>query len=324
MEISGVVLNADPSKFEGCLLGLAIGDALGMPFEGWRPPWILSKLGHKVDDFYPSKENALRAGQWTDDTKMALQLARSIIRSNGRVDPADIASAYVEWFDSGDLRGIGRATLESIMRLKKGVPWSESGKPGDYAAGNGTAMRTAPIGLLCCNKLEKLKEDSRTDAVITHNNADAVAGSRAVNYFVSRGVCQNDLKTATTALIDECVAFIGKSKVADQLALAKKLLLEGVATSAAVHTLGTSGYVVETVASAVFCFLKTPGDYETTVLSAVMGGGDTDTTGAVAGAISGAWNGTWAIPIRWIERVEDSAEIRSIAGKLFKFWQSEK
>jgi ADP-ribosyl-[dinitrogen reductase] hydrolase len=315
-------LNADPSKFEGCLLGLAIGDALGMPFEGWRPAWIVSKLGHKVDDFYPSKEYGLRAGQWTDDTKMALQLARSIIRSGGRVDPADIARAYLEWFDTGDLRGIGKTTIESILRLKKGASWSESGKTGEYAAGNGTAMRAAPIGLLYCNKHEKLKEASRTDAIVTHNNAEAVAGSRAVNYFVARGVCQNGLKEATPALIDDCIKFIGACKVADQLKLAKKLLLDDVAASAAVHTLGAGGYVVETVASAVFCFLKTPGSFETTVVSAVMGGDDADTTAAVAGAISGAWNGTWGIPRKWIERVEDSAEFRSIAGKLFNFIQS--
>ncbi|MFA6447843.1 MAG: ADP-ribosylglycohydrolase family protein [bacterium] len=317
-------MNADPSKFEGCLLGLAIGDALGMPFEGLRAPWIVSKLGHKVDDFYPGKENGLRAGQWTDDTKMALQLARSIIRSGGRVDSADIARAYLEWFDTGDLRGIGHTTIESILRLKKGALWSESGKTGEYAAGNGTAMRCAPIGLLFCDKPDKLKDESRADAIITHNNEEAVAGSRAINFFVARGVCQNDLKEASPALIDECVKFIGPCKVAERLALAKKLLLEGVATGAAIHTLGTGGYVVETVASAVFCFLKTPGDFETTAISAVMGGEDADTTAAVAGAISGAWNGTWGIPLRWIERVEDSAEIRSIAGKLFNCWQSEK
>jgi ADP-ribosyl-[dinitrogen reductase] hydrolase len=314
-------LNADPSKFEGCLLGLAIGDALGMPFEGWRPPWIMSKLGHKVDDFQPCKDRGLRPGQWTDDTKMALQLARSIIRRGGLVDPPDIARAYVEWFDSGDLRGIGGATAEAILKLKNGAAWNASGKTGEYAAGNGTAMRAAPVGLLNCNNIEKLKEDSRTDAVITHNNPEAVAGSRAVNFFVAGGVCQHGLKEATPDLIDDCIKFIGACKVADQLKLTKKLLVENVATGAALHTLGTSGYVVETVASAVFCFLKTPGGFETTVISAVMGGGDTDTTAAVAGAISGAWNGTWGIPRKWIERVEDSAEIRSIAGKLFGFLQ---
>jgi len=92
-------------------------------------------------------------------------------------------------------------------------------------------MRAAPIGGLNCNNLDKLKEDSRIDAIITHNNEEAVAGSRAVNYFVARGVCQNGLKDAPPALIDECVKFIGACKVAEQLKLAKKLLVEEVAAS---------------------------------------------------------------------------------------------
>jgi len=74
---------------------------------------------------------------------------------------------------------------------------------------------------------------------------------------------------------------------------------------------------VETVASAAFCFLKTPDNFEESVISAVMGGGDTDTTAAVTGAISGAWNGTWGIPKHWVENVEASEDFRSLAGQLF-------
>ncbi|HOY62693.1 MAG TPA: ADP-ribosylglycohydrolase family protein, partial [bacterium] len=113
-------MNADSTKFEGCLLGLAIGDALGMPFEGMRTSTIKSMLGGKAGEFMPCRDRGLRAGQWTDDTKMALKLAESIARKNGKVDPADVARAYVEWYDSGDLRGIGRATLEAILNLKSG------------------------------------------------------------------------------------------------------------------------------------------------------------------------------------------------------------
>jgi len=312
-------MGADSSKFEGCLLGLAIGDALGMPFEGWRPTWIMSKLGTHVTDFTDCPDRGLKAGQWTDDTKMAVYLARSIIRKKGRVAPEDVAASYLEWFESGDLRGIGGATIESIMRLKAGVSCSESGKQGKYAAGNGSAMRTAPIGLLDYKHPGRMKEDSRKDAIITHNNEEAVAGSRAVNFFISKGVTQPDFLEANAGLIDQCIDFIGDCEVAKNLARAKELLGEGLHCGTALQTLGTSGYVVETVASAVYCFLKTPDDFRKTVISAVMGGGDTDTTGAVAGAISGAWNGTWGIPRDWVERVEASDELREIAGKIFHF-----
>lgn len=309
-------MEADPSKFEGCLLGLAIGDALGMPFEGWRPTWMVSKLGGRLKDFVSCPDRGLKAGQWTDDTKMATFLLKSILRSHG-VNPADIAKAYVEWFETGDLRGIGKSCLESIMKLKADIPWNESGKKGEMAAGNGTAMRTAPIGLLRCDNLDKLKEDSRTDAIITHNNDEAVAGSRAVNYFISRGVTSSGFGSANPELIDDCVAFIGDCEVARNLRRAKDLLAEGMPSGTALQVLGTGGYVVETIASAVYCFLKTPQSFEQTVIAAVMGGGDTDTTAAVAGAISGAWNGTWNIPRRWVETVEASDEFRELAGKLY-------
>ena len=311
-------MNADSTKFEGCLLGLAIGDALGMPFEGMRTSTIKSMLGGKAGEFMPCRDRGLRAGQWTDDTKMALKLAESIARKNGKVDPADIARAYVEWYDSGDLRGIGRATLEAILNLKSGKQWSESGKRGEFAAGNGSAMRCAPIGLLDCGRPEKMKEDCRLDAVVTHNNDEAVAGSRAVCFFIARGVTQSDLLEAKPELVSECIEYIGPCEVSRALERARKLLIEGAPAEAAVYALGTSGYVVETVASAVFCFLKTPESFETTVVEAVMGGGDTDTTAAVAGAISGAWNGLWGIPRRWVEQVEGSAEIRRVANELFK------
>ena len=311
-------MKADSSKFEGCLLGLAIGDALGMPFEGWRPTWIRSKLGGVVQDFHPCPDRNLGRGQWTDDTKMALHLCQSIIRSQGKVDPGDVASAYVEWFESGDLRGIGQATLESIMRLRQGADWKSSGKNGEYAAGNGTAMRTAPIGLADCLDLERLKADAQNDAIITHNNPEAVAGSRAVNFFVSRGVQLIEFVEPRPDLIHECIEFIGPCKVADNLARVDKLLAEGMPCSTALQILGTSGYVVETVASAVYCFLKTPNNFRESVISAVMGGGDTDTTGAVCGAISGAWNGTWGIPREWVDNVEGSEDFRSLAGRLFE------
>ncbi len=315
-------MEADSSKFEGCLLGLAIGDALGMPFEGWRPTWIMSKLGGRVRDFLPDTRRGLKAGQWTDDTKMALHLAMSIKRNEGRFSAREAAKWYVRWFDSGDLRGIGGATAESILRLKAGSDWRESGKTGENAAGNGTAMRCAPIGLLDHKKLDLLREDSKNDAVITHNNPEAIAGSRAVNFFIATGVVQPDFVEAKPELIDRCIEFIGPCKVADNLKRAKQLLKENLHCGTALQTLGTSGYVVETVASAVYCFLKTPENFEETVISAVMGGGDTDTTGAVAGAISGAWNGTWSLPRRWVDTVEASDDFREIAGKLFNFSQS--
>jgi ADP-ribosyl-[dinitrogen reductase] hydrolase len=143
---------------------LAIGDALGMPFEGMPARTIRDRYG-VVTEFMAGQ--GLSAGQYTDDTKMMLCIAESIVERD-QVAPEDIARRFVDWFDGGDLRGIGHTCLESILKLKRGIRWRESGRRGKWAAGNGTAMRIAPVGLFDCHDLERLKEDCWATSVITH------------------------------------------------------------------------------------------------------------------------------------------------------------
>lgn len=307
------------SRFTGCLLGSAVGDALGMPLEGMRATSIRDRVG-RVRDFLDAPWRMLKAGQWTDDTKMMLCHARSIVRK-GRVDAPDTAREFLAWFKSGDWRGIGGSTYEAMQRLLAGVPPEESGASGEMAAGNGVAMRIAPVGLADCLDLERLREDARAVAVITHNNPEAVAGGQAVAFAVARAA-RGDLDPAT--LLEETVRFIGPCALAERLRLAGRFLTEEMGPEEALARLGTSGYVVETVASAFFCFLRSPRDFEETVSRAVEGGLDTDTTGAVAGAISGAFNGLEGIPGRWREGVEAAAEITALARKIFSLVTSER
>ncbi|HHT9120934.1 MAG TPA: ADP-ribosylglycohydrolase family protein [Candidatus Hypogeohydataceae bacterium YC41] len=122
-------------RFIGCLLGLAIGDALGMPFEGWSPVsikrhWNAAFSQKGLKGFLPSPSRGLRAGQYTDDTLMALCHVRSLIEKGG-VAPEDIGKRFIEWYDSGNLRGIGGTTAYAIRRLKKGYNWQESGATGE-------------------------------------------------------------------------------------------------------------------------------------------------------------------------------------------------
>ncbi len=308
----------EEEKFAGCLLGLAIGDALGMPLEG-MPPQAIARYG-PVRDFLPSPPRGLKPGQFTDDTQMAIYLAESIVE-RGRVDPPHVARRFVDWLRSGDVRGIGRSTLLSLRRLAEGASWQESGQRGEYAAGNGAAMRIAPVGLLDSRALERLRQDVHDVSIITHHNPEAVAGALAVAYAVARLVsAQADLG----ALLEEVVEFIGPCRVADNLTRAGKLRCLAlpkcqapVSTAEALATLGTSGYVVHTVASAFYCFLKTPHDFEETVIAAVMGGHDTDTTGAVAGAIAGAYHGREGIPGRWLAGVEDRDRLERLAREIY-------
>lgn len=301
------------NRFVGCLLGLAIGDALGMPVEGWSAAAIRAHYG-RLAGFLPAPRRGLRAGQFTDDTQMAIYLAQSIVDC-GVVEPEHVAQAWVKWLHSGDVRGIGRSTYLALRRLASGTPWEESGQRGEYAAGNGAAMRIAPVGLVDCLDLERLRQDVRDVSVITHANREAVAGAQAVACAIAwLATGQARLDT----LIEDVVAFIGSGRVAEGLRQAQELLAADASAEEALTELGNTGWVVHTIASSFFCFLKTAGDFEATVISAVMGGGDTDTIAAIAGALSGAHNGASGIPARWLEGMEDRERLSRLARQLHR------
>jgi ADP-ribosylglycohydrolase len=174
-------------------------------------------------------------------------------------------------------------------------------------------MRIAPVGLFDCQHLEKLRKDVHSAGAITHGNPEALAGGLAVAYGVAR------LATAEVQperLIAETIAFVGDCDVSRNLRHAHRLLEGAVPAADALITLGTSGYVVHTVASAFYCFARTPESFKQTVIEAVMAGGDTDTTGAVAGALSGAYNGAQRIPAAWLEQVEGRAQIEELARRI--------
>lgn len=299
-------------RFEGCLVGLAIGDALGMPVEGLRPELIQKRYG-KVEDFLPAPHRGLGPGQFTDDTQMMIIHAESIVEK-GRVDPEDLARRFVRWLTEGTSRGIGYTTWKAILRLKQGASWMESGEEGEFAAGNGVAMRIAPVGLLNAWTPERLKEDVEKAGIITHRNPEALKGGLAVAYAVAKLASG----ASPEGFLEKVCEFVGPCKVTDNLRKAGKLLRDKVEPEQALQILGTGGYVVETVASAFYCFLRTPEDFKASVITAVMGGNDADTTAAITGALSGAFNGLSAIPGQWVERVEQSDYIRTLALSIYK------
>jgi len=299
-------------RFIGCLLGLAIGDSLGSRLEGY-PTEAVRRPDLGVTDFLDELWHWSR-GRWTDDTKMALALAGSIVESEG-FDPERAAKKYLEWYESGDWRGIGNVTQQSLARLKEGVSWQESGIKEDWAAGNGTAMRAAPIGLLDMNNPGRIETDARNDAIITHNNHEAINGSFAVAFAVAH-LAKGDIQIKE--LIPKTVDFIHPSDVLLRLEVAQKLFEQNVPADEALLDLGTGGYVVETVASSFYCFITSPDSYETAVYNAIRGGKDTDTTAAITGALSGANLGFEGIPLKWREEVEDAPKIERLAERIYE------
>jgi ADP-ribosylglycohydrolase len=303
-------------RFMGCLLGTAVGDALGQPVEAFPPERLRREFG-EIREFMagdPRLPIPLGPGQWTDDTQMTLDIARSLVR-RARVDPEDIAAEFIRDHWGEGIRFSGFTVKYSLQRLKRGLSWQQSGLDDEMTAGNGGAMRIAPVGLLDCLHIERLAEDARLATIITHRHPEAVAGAQAVAFMVAQAAA-GGLEPPT--LFPETAAFIGPCRVAENLQRAQELWAQGTETTRALSILGTTGYVVHTVAAAAYCFLKSPDDFERAVIDAVMGGNDADTTAAIAGAVSGAFNGAAAIPLRWRKTVERGPEIEAMARDL---WQ---
>jgi len=160
------------SKYRGALLGGTVGDALGRPAEG-LPRHAVRRRHGELRNFVAWRgwrEGPL--GTFTDDTQMTLCVADSLIAGGGALDPVDLAARFVEWLPVG--RGKGKATTEAVLRLSAGVAWDAAGEP---SAGNGAAMRVAPIGLVHLSDLDFLRRDAALAAVITHAHPMAVASA---------------------------------------------------------------------------------------------------------------------------------------------------
>ena len=304
-------------KFAGTLLGLAIGDALGQPYEGVSSEEMKKIPEEELKIFHAGW---LGEGKYTDDTLMAICLAEAIISAK-RVDPEVIAELYGEWFLSGDLRGIGMTVSKALSKYVKTRDWRTCGVSGKWAAGNGAAMRVAPIALFDFNMpIEVLYRDVEKDAVITHRNQEAINGAFAVALAIRWCLHANE-ESRRRDIFDFVLKGLSamniENLVVEKIEFASKLLSNETDPLEALDVLGTSGYVVETVSSALFCFARAS-TYIDSVVMAIKGGGDTDTIAAITGAISGAYYGANGIPKELRERVEKSSYLEELAVKIYE------
>lgn len=290
------------------LLGTAIGDALGVPFET-----KLSNFEPLVnwdnETFLGSEHHKLKPGQYSDDTQMSLMVTESLLENKG-FKPEDLAARYVDWMVSGRARGYGKTTLLAVQNLLNGKHWSESGVPGSY--GNGTAMRAAPFGIYFRDDLKELIKVCKVDSAITHASEEAEAGSIAIALAAAYAV-NND----TDKLLHRIWEVLPASKVKNSIfSLSSLVESPYILPPQALRVIGTKGNVKETVPAALYCFLYF-NSYEDAVVTAIRAGGDTDTTAAIVGALYGAKVGVRGIHSEWVSGVEDSEKLMSLDSQLF-------
>ena len=302
-------------KQPATLTGLAVGDALGMPFE--TDHFSSKRLAAWDGSFQASTYHKLQPGQWTDDTQMATVLAKSLL-DNQTYAPADTARRYQALFDSGKLRGAGSAVKASMSRLIARMPWIMSGVPSE---GNGGAMRVAPLGLYFHNNVEAVDIFARMDAAITHNQIEALVGAQAVAMAVATLVQgRADQHNLTHRVVD----WLKPSRVKERLQEVCTKLNRGYDRPDQVLKdlieMGTGAHVVETVPAAFLAFCGT-GTFKDAVVTAIQAGGDTDTVAAITGALAGSFYGTKQVDPYLFDPnnvgLEEAHRLRALESDLF-------
>jgi ADP-ribosyl-[dinitrogen reductase] hydrolase len=298
-------------RFRGCMLGVAVGDALGMPVEGLTRYEIRASLGEVREMVAPAPNHfhcGLGPGQYTDDTEQTLLLADTIIEA-GFFDVERFTSKLADWgrcwiADPSKNRGVGWTSKMAIQDLLMDRPWREAGLPTPTC---GSAMRTAPIGLVYHCNLDLVAMYADQQSLPTHSSKAARAGSIAV----AVGVALSLLGFAPTRVLEMAAAASERvdRDLGRRLLMAKELL--DLDTPEALAEIGTSPMVAETVPAAFYCHLKF--EPEEALIAAASSGGDTDSIASITGALAGASQGSAWIPERWLACLEERARIEVVA-----------
>ena len=300
------------SALRSGVLGLAAGDAFGMPYEtGKRGTFdIYADTFDEATGTYKMKkyvegmpaywfDGDLPAGTWTDDTAMTLATMHSIA-SLRKIDPDDIMKRFVEWNDGGAFSatgksiGQGRKTLAALDRYKSGTPAVECGGSAETDNGDGSLMRMLPFVFL----EDMMKSSGVTVAELsslTHAHRISVRSCEIYVDF-SRALLR------TWSRDEACRTLAGLEAPFDRL---------GRIASLGEDEISSGGYVVEALEASLWCFLATD-SYVDCILKAVSLGGDTDTIAAIAGSLAGMYYGIDAIPGGWLDALGNRELIERI------------
>lgn len=284
----------------GCLVGGAIGDAAGSFYEGRviRERITLDVL-HSI----------------TDDTQLTMATCEAIIES-GRVLPESIAQKMLAWYNAGKLTGLGASTLKALRDLQVGAHWALSGRSGEYAAGNGAAMRIAPLAFFTHPETDRTL--IRDVCNITHKNDEAYVGCLAILYALHYII--TDMWTDGIGLVELITPQLPDTALRDNLLKLQADPSIGIAEAASL--VGTSGHVIESIPFSIFAAQKIKdSSFEDILAEVIQCGGDTDTNASLAGQMMGAYismSGFSQDVLNLFARMKDSGYILDTGFKFSK------
>ena len=319
------------SRSMGCLAGVAIGDAMGMPTSSFSPDQIREKFG-KVTNFIDAPNGhiiheGLKAGQVTDDTQITLILADVIIKE-GFVSKEGFAKRLLEWSKGlGALKDkmLGPSTKRTLEKIAEGAKIQNVTGTGTT---DGASMRISPVGILNAGfDLEKVVEGVVKACVLTHNTSVAISAASSVACAISRvitGKCKvNDVIEAGikgARLGSRFGILYPAVPVNKRIELAINLVNQAKNFEEIIDYVGAGIESNEAIPTTFGVFFATDGEPMDAITMATNIGGDSDTIASMVGAIAGAFKGIEAFPKDMVKKVEqvNKLEFETIARKLLE------
>jgi len=325
------------SKIQGCLLGVAIGDAMGMPVETMSAEAILDATSGKgISGFVKPMSGRkwvaeLKAGDTTDDWQLTRAVARSLCRTRGRFDMADCAAEHVRELDKS-VFGWGKTTEQAIAAIKcgerkVGKDWLTEAAPGK-GCGNGIIMKVAPLALshyLTGYSWEDAWFDTRLLGLITHPDLRASIAAYAVSLYIQLAMIGRGVTSSEKGLsyLPDVISIVKKIEsqenidtdlVSDRLEMIPANLGSAQELRTAV---GCGFHSLDTAAFTIGTFVRHPTDFRAAILEAVNAGGDADSNASIVGALVGANLGLIGIPEDWQSFREDFTQPLVIGAYLY-------
>ena len=339
-------MKKDKEHFQGCIIGGAVGDALGWPVEFLSLTEIKKKYGEAGITHLIMGSN--KKAEITDDTQMTLFTAEGILRAETArnkkktYDPSKaVYHAYLRW-----LRTQGYAGLKKHERIYDGwlmtvkelhtrrapgntcisaLTSGEKGtidRPINNSKGCGGVMRVAPAGLFYDRK--NAFDMAAQFAAITHGHPAGYLSAGAFAYIIAAIIEGQDIEAAAKDALAELKSHKNHHECSRSLSLALELSRSGLPDTEAISQLGGGWVGEEALGIAVYCALKYQNDFKNAVIAAVNHSGDSDSTGAITGNILGAYLGLNSIPEDWVQKIELKEALIQIADDLLIGYQNSK
>lgn len=290
----------------GCLLGLACGDAVGTTLE-FRPKGSFPP-NHK--DMIGGGPFNLKAGEWTDDTSMALCVGQSLIDCQG-FDAKDQMEKYCQWEDKGYMSSngycfdIGMTVQTALGRFKKTKDPLSSGCTEERSQGNGSLMRLAPVPMFYSGNVDQVIRYCGESSKTTHAVAECVDACRLFGVMLHMALEGGYTKDE---ILQQTIYYKPSTPHMQEIA-------KGNYFTKKERQIHGTGYVVKSLEAALWCFYSTE-SFQAAILKAANLGDDADTTAAICGQLAGAFYGASEIPQSWLDKLVMRNEIEAMAQQL--------